>query len=87
MDIDWRKEINKMRGPFPEVGIDAPEAETIKSNLPALDQEGDFSKMTTEVYFFVDNDSGKVYTMEKHWMTEFGEVPLKVALQYIKRVI
>lgn len=87
MNIDWEKEINRIRGPWPEVGYDPPEMEFIRNKIPALDQTGDFSKITTEVYFFIDNDTGKTYTMEKHWLTEFGEVPLRDALQHIKRKI
>ncbi len=84
-DINWRNIINDIDIDLPSDGIDASTLESIPKNVPELEDVGDFSKLTTEVYFFVDKKTKKTYTMQKHWMTEYGEVPLRMVLLSLKK--
>ena len=84
-DINWRNIINDIDIDLPSDGLDANILEAIPTNVPALEDMGDFSKLTTEVYFFVDKKTKKTYTMQKHWMTEYGEVPLRLVLLSLKK--
>lgn len=86
-DMDWRKVINDLNGPFPEVGSDIPELEVIRKSKVGPDDPGDFSKLSMVVYFFVDKETGKTYSTQKHWLVEYGEVPLREAIQVIKKQI
>jgi hypothetical protein len=87
-DIDWRKEIENLGGPpMPEVGADPPTFEVIQVDKPevSLADMGDFSKLRIDIYFFAATETGKTYTMQKQFLTEYGEVPLKDALAHIKK--
>jgi hypothetical protein len=84
MSIDWENIINGLTGPFPEVGSNPPDIEMFKKKFNP-DDLGQFSKLTTEIYFFVDKDTKKTYTKEKHWIVEYGEVSLKDAQEAIKK--
>lgn len=84
-DIDWRKVVNNINGPFPEIGSDIPELEIIRKDKIGLQDKGEFSKLSMVVYFFSDKETGKTYSTQRHWLVEFGEVPLKQAIEAIKR--
>lgn len=84
MNINWAKEIQSLNGPFPEVGIEPPDIEKISKSRPELEDSGEFSKLVTEIYFFIDKETGKTYTMQKHWLAEYGTVSLRDALLHIK---
>lgn len=86
-EINWKEEVNKLTGPFPEVGMGAPQMELleVKKSKLKLEGKGQFSKLSTEIFFFVDKQTGKTYTMQKHWLTEYGEVSLREALIAVKK--
>lgn len=90
----WRNVINKIEGPFPEVGIGPPIPEVIKVEEepkpdvpPALDltQTGNFSRVTMELYFFLDGNTQKYFTMQNQNITDFGEMTLGKAVQIVRR--
>lgn len=86
MEVNWEQEINALDVEnLSEKGLDSPELESLHPGYPSLDGLGDYSKLTTEVYFYVDKKSGKTYTMQKHWLTEYGEVSLREVLLHIKK--
>jgi len=85
MEIDWRNVINGMVGPFPEGGEEMPELEIIKKNKVGLEDKGEFSKLSMVIWFFTDSETGKTYTMQKHWLIDHGEVSLREALLAIKK--
>jgi len=84
-DIDWRQIVNGLTGPFPEVGSGPSEIESQDRQRLELDDMGEFHKLSMVIYFFTDNETGKTFTTQRHWLTEFGEVSLREALSAIKR--
>lgn len=85
MNVDWRDLINDLDGPFPEEGTGPPDIEMFPKKKFNPEDLGQFSKLTTEIYFFIDKETKKTYTKEKHWIVEYGEVPLKEAIAAIKK--
>lgn len=89
----WRDTINSLRGPFPEIGADPPIEEIAKIEEPekelinGIDQNssGNLSKITMDVYFFMDDDTHKYYMMQSQTMTDYGELTLKKAIEMVKR--
>lgn len=85
MGFDWEGIINGMDFELPENGSNPPTLEMSKRKIPELVDKGEFSKLTTEVYFFINKEDNKTYTMQKHWLSEYGEVALRDALLVIKK--
>lgn len=79
-NIDWEQIVNGLAGPFPEVGLAPPQIETEDTDVPT----GEFYKLSMIVYFFTDDKTGKTYTTQKHWLTEY---PGSVNLDQVKEVI
>jgi len=82
--MDWEKEINKLNVPMPEVGLAPPDWEIEKKDVD-LDTRGDFSRLDIKIYFFVDKETGKTYTMSRHNLIDYEEVTLEEAIAEIKR--
>lgn len=86
MDVNWEEEINSLDvEDLSEKGLTPSSLESLHPNVPALEDIGDYSKLTTEVFFYVDKKTGKTFTMQKHWLTEYGEVSLRNVLLHIKK--
>lgn len=89
----WRAAINKLRGPLPEVGKEPPAIEKVeeavvqKDLINGLDPEtlGNFSKITMDVYFFMDQGTHKYFMMQAQTMTDYGEIELRKAVDMVKR--
>ena len=84
-EIDWRTVINGLTGPFPEVGADPSPTESQDRQKLELDDMGEFSRLSMVIYFFTDNETGKTFTTQRHWLTEYGDVSLRDALSEIKK--
>lgn len=85
-ELDWAKLVNDLdEEPLSEKGLNPPDLEVIRKKKLGLEDAGDFSKLSMVVYFFVDKETGKTYTMQKHWIVEYGEVTLRDALLTIKK--
>lgn len=82
----WKQIINSLTGPFPEVGQEAPETELIKdSDGINIDVKGNFFRVSMDIYFFLDLESGKYYTMQNQTMHDFGEMDLGAAIELAKK--
>lgn len=91
-EIFWRKTLDTLKGPFPEVGLAPPVEEIEKVEPPkelinGIDPEslGSFSKVTVDLYMFLEQDTRKCYMMQSQIMTDYGEVQLKKAIEIVKR--
>ncbi len=83
--VDWENIINNLSVPAPEVGASPPTIESIKKGVD-LETEGEFSKLTIQIWFFVDKETGKTYTTQKHNIIEYGDdIELGDAIAEIKR--
>ena len=81
-EYDWEKIINDLDLPdLDENGTPAPSMESIEQGM---DDVGNFSRLTMEVFFFVDKNNDRTYTKSIHYMVDYGEVPLNLAIKEIK---
>lgn len=81
MDIDWRKVVNTLPGPFPEVGLDAPDEEMIKEKTNNSNVKGTLTKITLDIYLFDSPDLDNAYMMQNEKMTLFEDILLKDAIE------
>lgn len=90
-EVFWRNQLKNLRGPLPEVGLEPPKDETIKEPqkelIGGIDSEsiGTLSKISMDIYFFLDNETNKYYMMQGQSMVDFGERTLKQAIEIAKR--
>src|SRR5258706_8211482 len=91
-ELFWRKELNALRGPFPEVGLEPPKEETTieepeKESIGGIDPDttGNFSKITMDIYFFMDHETHKYFMMQGQSLTDFGEKTLREAVEIVKK--
>lgn len=77
---------------MPEVGVEPPKEEIIeppeeKELIGGIDPEatGNFSKITMDVYFFMDHETRKYFMMQDQRMVDFGDIPLRKAVEIVKR--
>jgi len=82
----WRKAINSLTGPFPEVGLGPPVDEVV-SDKPQVDPNlsGNLSRITMDIYFFLNPETNKYFTMQNQTMTDFGEVTLAEAAEMVRK--
>jgi hypothetical protein len=92
-ELFWRKTLDTLRaGPLPEVGLEPSQEET-KAEIPKKeliggfdpDSIGNFSKITMDVYFFMDQETHKYFMMQGQFMNDYGEMSLKKAMEMVKR--
>lgn len=91
----WRGALSKLRGPFPEIGLPPPVEETTKEAEPEQEKNlingidpdavGNFSKITMDVYFFMDFETHKYFMMQGQTMADYGEMTLRKAVEKVKR--
>jgi len=88
----WRNAINGLRGPLPEVGADPPTIEEVteeedKELIGGYDPDslGNFSKITVDIFFFMNPMEHKYYMMQAQNMTDYGEIKLSKAAEIAKR--
>lgn len=89
----WRTQLSALRGPLPEVGTDPPmeeiqvEPEDDFKATNGIDPQsiGNFSKVTMDIYFFMDTESNRYFMMQSQSMTDFGEMSLQKAAEMVKR--
>lgn len=81
----WKNTINSMIGPFPEMGIEPPDLESINDGRAHLETLGNFSKVTLDVYFFLNSKENKYFTMQTQVMTDFGEISLGKAVEMVRK--
>ena len=88
----WRKVVNSLRGPFPEVGAGPPVDEVVSvhevvSEKPQVDPAltGNLSRITMDIYFFLDPKTNKYFTMQNQTMVDFGEVTLGEAAEMVRK--
>lgn len=87
----WRKTLEGLRGPFPEIGDDPPaielEEEEEKPTIGGIDPDalGNFSRLTMDVWFFMNTETNKYYMMQSQGMTDYGEKVLREAVEMVKR--
>jgi len=93
-EIFWRRTLESLRGPMPEVGEDPPKEETgieVAAEPPELigglspEALGNLSKVTIDIFFFMDQESHKYFMMQSQNMVDYGEVPLRKAVEMAKR--
>lgn len=85
----WKNVINSITAPFPEVGSAPPVEETIKDakafNGIDPNSVGNFSRITLDIYFFMDTKSNKYFMMQSQKMVDLGEMTLGEAAEIVKR--
>lgn len=87
----WRQQINALNVPLPEIGSDPPASETEQGEKKVLiggidpDSAGNFSKITIDVYFFLNPATNKYFMMQTQNMMDYGEISFKKATEIVKR--
>lgn len=89
----WRKVVNDLTGPFPEIGLEPSASETIDDDqadgdMEAVDpktQIGNLSRVSVDIYFFLNHETGKYYMMQGQNMWDYGDMTLDKALQMVRR--
>ncbi len=89
----WRAQLEALRGPIPEIGEEPPADEVVVSkkedfkDTNGIDPEsiGNFSKVTMDVYFFMNTEDNRYFMMQTQSMTDFGEMSLQQAVEAVKK--
>lgn len=93
----WAKIINGMTGPFPEVGADPPILESTTIEATEVTKEvktsseinpeavGNLSRVTMDLYFFMDSETSKYFLMQNQIMRDLGEMTLEEAAEIVKK--
>ena len=83
----WRTIVNSLSTvPFPEVGSEPPLEETI-SDSPQVDPAliGNFSRVSMDIYFFLDPNTHKYFTFQNQYMIDYGKVTLGEAAEMVRK--
>lgn len=84
-DDFWKKVINGLDIPFPDIGVEAPKKPEEEEEDVEGSATGHLSRVTLDVYFFLNNETNRNYLMQSQTMHDYGEMTFKQAAAIIKK--